>query len=137
MDSQICSSTQRKVPGRNAKTHRFQNCHVDDPKDVRRAQKLYWVFIAMGEANPFTLEYNSPQWPTELGLLDKLTMSKGEQIHFKTTQQSFIATFLCRTPKHRQNDATKFISQKVAGSQKENLSDISSMRYSFFSKEVL
>ena len=96
--------------------------------------KNYWVFLAKGEANPFTLEYNSPQWPTELGLLDKLTMLKGEQVHFKTTQESFIATFLCRTPKHRQNDATKFISQKVAGSQKENLSDI---RYSFFSKEVL
>lgn len=137
MDSQICSSTQRKVPGRTAKTHRFQNCHIDDPKDERRAQKLFWVFLAIGESKPFTLEYNSPQWPTEIGLLDKLAMSKGEQIHIKTTQQAFVATFLCRTPKQRQNDASKFISQKVAGSQKENISDISSLRYSFFSKEVL
>ena len=121
------------MPERNAKIHRFQNCHLDDAKDIKHAQKLYWVFLAKGEANPFTLEYNSPLWPTELSLLDKLKMSKGDQVNFKTTQaELFTAKFIWRIPKQRQDDATKFVSQKVAVAKRDSLSDISSMRYSFF-----
>ena len=118
-------------PDRRTKHNVYQRCGVDDQEDVKRAQKLSWVFLVKGEPLPFTLEYNSTTWPEEITLLDKINMKPGRRIDFKTSAcGEFRAKLWCVSSKARKDDAAKSVSEKIRKAVEEGQQDMSDISLS-------
>ena len=122
----VMETTRRtERPNKGVNSQLYQTT-VDDEKQEREAQKYIWVFYKKGDANPFSLTYNSVYWPKEYANSREMKMGliPGEKLKFKYNNEEFKASLSCRVNKFQVFAAEEAISSKVAQAD-TSLTDIS------------